>query len=402
MTLRKAIIVLTLGVAGTLMAAWNLRGSAAAAFDLAGKAALTSAAVGLAGLLVLMLLGRRPLITQMTVVTLSTVGSVAAGAVAARKSMYVHQDALSALAVVLFSSGTIGVLVGLYLGHRVAEGSAELTKLARGIGLGGRHVPVVEPPTEELADLARELELTARRLEESRARASTLEEARRELVAWVSHDLRTPLSRIRAVVEALEDGLVSDPEEVAEYHRRIRVEADRLSLLVDGLFELSRITSGSLRLELRPTRLGDLVSDLAGAFSALAETRGVRLEASLHGLSPIVNASMEHLERALSNLLDNAIRYSDPGSRVKVDVGATGDEAYFSVEDGCGGMTAEEQAGLFDTNVARNRARRSNSGTGLGLVIAKGLIDAHDGTIAVDNTRTGCRVMVNLPIAANS
>ncbi len=335
-------------------------------------------------------------------VTLTTVGSVAAGAVAARKSMYVRDDALAALAVVLLSSGTIGVLVGLYLGHRVAEGSAELTKLARRIGQGRHHVPVAELPTEELSDLARELELTARRLEESRARASALEEARRELVAWVSHDLRTPLSRIRAVVEALEDGIVSDPEGVAEYHKRIRVEADRLSLLVDGLFELSGITSGSLRLELRPTRLGDLVSDLAAAFSALAETRGVRLEAALHGTSPVVNASMEHLERALSNLLDNAIRYSSPGSRVKADIGVADGKAYFSVEDGCGGMTAEELAGLFETNVARDRARRANSGTGLGLVIAKGLIDAHDGTIAVENTHAGCKVMVNLPIVPNS
>jgi len=112
--------------------------------------------------------------------------------------------------------------------------------------------------------------------------------------------------------------------------------------------------------------------------------------------------SASSFERALSNLLDNAIRYSSPGSRVKADIGVADGKAYFSVEDGCGGMTAEELAGRFETNVARDRARRANSGTGLGLVIAKGLIDAHDGTIAVENTHAGCKVMVNLPIVPNS
>lgn len=398
MTLRKALSVLAVGAAGTLVAAWSLPGSAHAALVLAGKAAASSALVGVVGSLALMLLAKRPLSTQMTLVTLTTVGAVGAGALADRGSNYVGDDALAALAVMLFSSGTIGALVGLYLGHRVAEGSAELAAAARRIGQGESNVHVAAPPTEELATLARELERSSQQLAASHARAAALETSRRELVAWVSHDLRTPLSRIRVIVEALEDGIVSDPAEIADYHGRLRLEADRLSRLVDSLFELSRIASGSIELELRPISLGDLVSDLVAAFSPIAEAGEVVLHANLHGVSPIVSASMEHVERALSNLLDNAIRYTTRGSSIDIDVGRRDDHAYFAVSDRCGGLTADELERLFETRLPSGHARRPSSGTGLGLPIAKGLIEAHTGTITAENTTRGCRFVVTLPL----
>src|SRR5207253_6633093 len=112
--------------------------------------------------------------------------------------------------------------------------------------------------TAELDGLRRELTTTADRLAESRERERALERSRRELVAWVSHDLRTPLAGLRAMAEALEDGVATDP---ARYHHRIRVEADRLAALVDDLFELSRIQAGALRLTLERVPVADVVSD---------------------------------------------------------------------------------------------------------------------------------------------
>lgn len=397
MTARKALLIVLVGAVAVLVSASYLPGSIHAAIVLSAKATVSSMAVGLIGAGVLRALRGRPLTTQMTVVSLATVCAVAAGAIADRNSRYLGDNALAALAVMLSSSGTVGTLTCLYLGQRVAEGSAELTAAARRIGRGEAvHVP--EPPTEELADLARELEQASQRLEVSDAQRTALESARRELIAWISHDLRTPLGRIRALVEALEDEIISEPVEVADYHRRVRLEVDRLARLVDDLFEFSRITAGATNLDLQPTRLGDLVSDLVAGFSPIAHARDMTINAELHGTSPIVPASVEHIERALSNLIDNAIRYSNPGSTIKIETGQQRDRAYLSVSDGCGGMSAEELRQIIEDDFPRSRSPRANSGTGLGLAITRGLIEAHSGTIDSENTEHGCRILITLPL----
>ncbi len=400
MTLRRALGIILVGALGTLVASWSLRGSASSALLLIAKAGGAALAVGTLGTAALTLLRRRSFADQTTIVILTTVLAIAAGAVAAGRSMFVSPSPYSAMAVVLVSSGTVGLLTGLFLSHRMGQGSQRLAATARRIGIGGRAVSIPEPPTEELAKLAHELEAMSRRLEESRARATALDEARRELVAWISHDLRTPLARIRAVVEALEDGIMSDPAGVADYHRRLTAEADRLAHLVDGLFELSRINAQAVALEFGPVRLGDLVSDLVAAFLPIARKREITLQAELRGADPTVEASTEHLERALSNLLDNALRYSGDGAEVEVEVGSEEGTAYVAISDSCGGLTGEELSRMFDAGFAHERRRRSNSGTGLGLAVAKGLVEAQGGAIAVHNSGEGCRFVVTFSRAS--
>ncbi len=400
MTLRRALAIVATGMLGTLVASWTLRGSASSALLLIGKAGGAALAVGVLGTVALTVFSRRSLAAQTTIVIVTTLLAIAAGAVAAGRSMFVSPSPYSALAVVLVSSGTVGLLTGLFLSHRVGQGSRRLAAMAHRIGAGDRAMSVDEPPTEELAKLAHELESMSQRLEESRSRAAALDEARRELVAWISHDLRTPLARIRAVVEALEDGIVSDPAVVADYHRKLTAEADRLAQLVDGLFELSRINAQAVPLEFAPVRLGDLVSDLVAAFLPVARQRNITLQASLLGSDSTVEASAEHLERALSNLLDNALRYSSHGAKVGVEVGSAETGPYVAITDSCGGLTVEELGRMFDAGFVRERARRSNSGTGLGLAVAKGLVDAQGGAIAVNAHGSGCRFVVSLPRAA--
>ena len=194
--------------------------------------------------------------THVVIVALTTIGAVAAGAAVAAQAMFLANHDLHELFVILLAAGTAGVVVAMSLGRKMVEGSRSLGEVARRIGLGRTPEAIVRPSTAELAALATDLEQMSMRLDEARAREQALDASRRELVAWISHDLRTPLAGIRAMVEALEDGVVNDHDVVARYHRTLRLEADRLAQLVDDLFELSVIQAGALHLQMERASLG--------------------------------------------------------------------------------------------------------------------------------------------------
>ena len=403
MNARLATAILLLGALGIGLTALFVRDSTVDVLVLAGEAGGASVGVGAVVALVLWALRRSSITSQLVVVTLGTVVAVAAGALVSAQTMFAAERPYAAMTLVLVSSGTASVLIGLSLSERVRRESDSLARAARTLGSPGAVAPIAEPQTDELARLGHELALTARRLDESRAYAAQLDTSRRELVAWISHDLRTPLARIRAIVEALEDGVVTGPTDVSSFHSRLRTEADRLTALVDELFELSRINAGALRLDLQELELADLVSDLVVSFRPLADARGIELRAELHG-SPVVRASMEHIERAISNLLDNAIRYSREASIVAIDIGERGADAYVAISDSCGGISSEELGAIFDTSAIRRHGAHGDEGaaSGLGLAIAKGLIDAHEGSVSAEDANGGCRFTVTLPIAADA
>jgi signal transduction histidine kinase len=368
---------------------------------------LTAAAVGAAlgagvlGALLLYAARHRSIAAQNVLVALTPIGAVAAGAMAASHLMMVSSRPVAALGVVLISSGTVGILISLMLGARLRAGSRQLITVTRQIGNGDAWTPVERPPAEELATLARELEAMQFRLEQSRARERELEAARRDLVSWISHDLRTPLARIRAVVEALEDGLVAEPAEVSMYYGRLRAETGRLSALVNDLFELNRISAGDVVLELERARLADVVSDVVASFAVLADARGIALRAASPAVDPEVEISTTHFERALGNLIDNALRYSEAGGLVDVELvpGAFG--ALVAIEDSCGGMELGVLEGLLADPSTQGHFSRGGK-TGLGLAIAKGLLEAQGGKLAVERTERGCRFTIALPLASRA
>jgi signal transduction histidine kinase len=240
---------------------------------------------------------------------------------------------------------------------------------------------------------------------EARARERTLESSRRELVAWISHDLRTPLAGIRAMTEALEDGVVSSPDEIAEYTRNIRRETERLSSMVDDLFQLSRITAGALRLTLSAVPLGEIVSEALAAEGAGATRKGVRLAAAEDADWPVVQGSDAELGRVLRNLLSNAIRHTPPDGSVVVAAGVEGGEAWLRVDDGCGGIPEDEIDRVFDVAYRGTPARTpggEDAGGGLGLAVARGLIEAQSGRITAINHGPGCRFEVRLPVRSDA
>lgn len=363
----------------------------------AAGAALFAAAIGT---LVVILLRGRSIATQTAVVALSSVAAVGVGAAFAARAMFFNTHDLGALMVILVAAGTVGTVFALILGRRVALQSSFLSETARHIGAGGEPGGAPSGAALEFRTLAGDLAIMSQQLRAARDRERALDRSRRELVAWVSHDLRTPLAGIRAMAEALEDGVVEDPETVRRYHRTMRVEVDRLAGLVDDLFELSRINSGALRLQIEEVSLTDLVSDAIAAAAGMARNKGVRLEGRVTSEIPTIPLSEPEMARVLRNLLENAIRHTPTEGSVEIETGNEEGVAFVSVLDTCGGIPQDDIDRVFDLAFRGQSARTpdDHGGGGLGLAIARGIVEAHDGEIDVCNAGEGCKFTVRLPL----
>ena len=329
--------------------------------------------------------------------------AVVAGMLGTARAMFLSEHDFGVVLLVGVVAGVVALTVAVVVGGAFARWSAQLREDARRVG--ERAHPDSEPGgPAELRELSRELARTSERLAESRRREDELEGARRDLVSWVSHDLRTPLAGMRAMTEALEDGLAADP---ARYHRQIRAEVDRMVTMVDDLFELSQLHSGVLRLSPEPVLLGDLVSEAIAAADPLARRRGVRLDGSVtEGLR--VTADPDGLSRIVANLVMNAIRHTPSDGVVEIHGAAVADEVELTVTDGCGGLSEEVRGRVFEVGFQGESARTprhdaevgwgAGSGAGLGLAIVKGLVEAHQGRVEVENQPPGCRFRVLLPV----
>ncbi len=359
-------------------------------------------AVG-AGMIVLRLLAARSVATSLTVVTAVTVAATLGGIVVISMEMFIAgKDRDVALAVVAIA-GTAGFTVALLLGHRVSAASRLLLGAVKEVGRAGEYHPPRAVLPAELAGLSAELATAHGLLAQARDRERALEASRRELVAWVSHDLRTPLAGLRAMAEALQDGVVSDWQTVSRYHAQIRAETDRLTLMIDDLFELSRIHAGALRLTRQVIGLGDLIGDMLTSAEPLARASGVRLSTSVISEPPVWVDTAE-MGRAVLNLVANAIRHTPADGAVEVLAGAESGSAIVKVSDSCGGIPAEHLPRVFDVGFRGETARTpmAGGGAGLGLSIARGIIEAHHGRMTVRNVGDGCQFVIRLPLAAGA
>jgi signal transduction histidine kinase len=308
-----------------------------------------------------------------------------------------ERDAMLDLAAI---AGVAGLVVAVFVGRRLIRASRALSSAVQGVTDSGVYVPPQIILPAELRNLDVELTATHERLALARSRERALEASRRELVAWVSHDLRTPLAGLRAMAEALEDQVVIDPREVSQYHSQIRREVDRLTLMIDDLFELSRIHAGALRLSRRMTGLEDLVAEVVASADPVARAKGVRLTgAAVRGMPVYVDAA--EMGRALRNLVTNAIRHTPADGGVDVLAEVQGGLACVTVSDACGGIPPDDLPRVFDVAFRGESARTPGpqSGGGLGLSIARGIVEAHSGQIAVRNAGPGCQFLIRMPLA---
>ena len=358
----------------------------------------TSLLIAVVGLMLLGVVRHRSLQVSAVLIAVVPVAAVLAGALASAAAMFFSGHDLRVLMVVAVTAGSVAVGTALVLGRRVAAGSRSLGHATAGLSDGTYRSPAVTLPAE-LAALDRQLAEMSIRLENSRQRERALELSRRELVAWVSHDLRTPLAGIRAMAEALEDAVIDDPATIDRYHGRIRQEADRLTAMVNDLFELSRINASALNLELQDVSVADVLSDAVATAQPTAAAKGVTVVGELPQGTPRVAASVPELNRVMGNLVSNAVRHTPAGGQVRVTCEVDDLGVVIGVEDGCGGIPAEDLPRLFEVAFRGSAARTPGDagGAGLGLAIARGLVEAHGGTVEITNHGAGCCADVRLP-----
>jgi signal transduction histidine kinase len=316
--------------------------------------------------------------------------------------MFVEQHDLNlAILLMVFAAG-IAAAFGYFLSGSISERLTELAEGAARLSEGDLSTRIPVAGEDEVARLTRAFNTMAARLEAAAARAQADDDARRTLIAGASHDLRTPLASLRAMLDALADGVVGDPETTTRYLEQSRAEIARMSHLIDDLFELASLDAG-LPLAGEPGSLSDLISDSLAAFAARAAARDITLEGSVApGIDPVWMAA-DKIDRVLANLLDNALRHTPPGGFVRVRAALEDGMVRVTVGDSGPGIPPADLPQLFDAFFRgdRSRARGSDpadSGAGLGLAIAHRLIAAHGGTItAANNPTAGATITFTLP-----
>jgi signal transduction histidine kinase len=338
--------------------------------------------------------------------------------------MFISKDHdLPLLILLMLFAATVSLALGYALAQALAQRVTALHRGARALANGDLATRVNEAGGDELAALASEFNRMAAQLGAAAEERGRQESARRELIASISHDLRTPLTSLRVMTEALADGLVEDQATTTRYLATMRGQIGHLSSLIDDLFELAQIDAGALRLELQQASLADLVSDTIEGIQPQAAAKGVRLEGSVApGISPALIAPQK-IERVLYNLVTNALRHTPAGGRVTISVkpgdwglGIGGWESagaqpekpspqspvssiIVEVADTGEGIAPEDLPRVFEQFYRGEKSRsRATGGAGLGLAIARGIVEAHGGRIWVSSQpEQGTRVAFTLP-----
>jgi signal transduction histidine kinase len=299
-----------------------------------------------------------------------------------------HMGADVKILAVAAGSASAAVAAGLLLARSISVSVRRVSDSSRRLAAGDLAVRAPAGGAAEVAQLAASFNTMAAGIER-------LFDARRELVAWASHDLRTPVASMRAMLEAIEDGLAA-PE---DYLPTLREQVQALSVMIDDLFELARLDAGVLSLELRRTRVGDIVASALRVLGPEAAARRIELAAHVDGDAQAAVAP-EKIERVLHNLLTNALRHTPTDGSVAVHLERDGGEIVVRVEDTGEGLPAGAEASMFDRFWRADRAR-AGPGSGLGLAIARGIVEAHGGRIWAENRLGGgARVAFTLPAAS--
>jgi signal transduction histidine kinase len=354
--------------------------------ELAVLLALGTIAVGASAALLLRLLPALRLQLAglaLLAVILPLVGVLASGWVMFR--MHADTEVLAVSSAAAFSS----VLAALLLARWIRAPLERLREASASLAAGDLSTRASERGPAEVADVAHAFNAMADSIER-------LFEARRELVAWASHDLRTPLASMQAMIEAIDDGLA----EPSEYMPSLALQVRTLAGLVDGLFELARIDAGVLAHQMQQADLAQVIGTCVSGFQAEARAKRISLQGSADSDVPPVLCAPDQVQRVLYNLLANAIRHTPPDGSIAIVVSPRESDVTIAVEDTGVGVTSEAAERMFD-RFWREDSSRTSPGSGLGLAIARALVEAHGGRIWAENRPGGgARVAFTLPLGA--
>jgi signal transduction histidine kinase len=318
--------------------------------------------------------------------------------------MFLNEHDLTLATILLVFASGIAVAFGLFLSAAVTDKIVALSQGAVAIAQGRLRTRVAVDGRDEIAALARSFNLMAGQLEDAERKKQELDQLRRDLIAWVGHDLRTPLTAVRATVEALADGMVEDPDTRARYLRTAKREIGALSNLIDDLFDMAQLDTGGLKLDRAPNAISDLMSDTIERFRPMAEEKNIALSGlAAPGVDPVYMDARQ-ISRVLMNLVSNAVRYTPAGGRVTLHAYPARAGVVVELTDTGEGIRPEDMPHIFEQFFRGERSRsRATGGSGLGLAIVKAIVEAHNGQIRVESTvGKGTRFLITLPQTAQA
>ena len=313
--------------------------------------------------------------------------------------MVISGDAVAEIAAIVVAAGAVAIGGARLFAHQITDDVSAIGRGLDAVGRGERDVTIGTTAHDELCALAESANAMIRRLAaEEHARAQS-EDARRNLVAAVSHDLRTPITSLQLLTEAIGDDIV-DGEHRRAYVDRMRTHIGALSSLIDDLFELSRLEAGDITWSLHQVRLHELVEETIEAMRVQADAKGVRVTATLSDELTVARANPEKLQRVLFNLIQNAIRHTPADGSVVVRAEPSPGHVEIEVADTGTGIAADDRARVFTAFYRGGTdAARSGEGAGLGLAVSRAIVEAHGGRIWLADSARGTRVRFSLPAA---
>jgi signal transduction histidine kinase len=315
--------------------------------------------------------------------------------------MFASEHDLLLATVLLVFAGGIALILGYFLSSAVTERINLLKGAAEKLAQGDLQTRVPVNGRDEVAALSDAFNQMAEQLQAADQKQRELEKLRRDLITWVGHDLQTPLTSMRAILEALADGVVDEPEMVRRYLVTAQRDVMSLSALIDDLFQMSQLDAGGFPLHRALASLSDLVSDTLESFSQLARQQGVQLEGQVEPDVDPVSMDTQAIGRVLNNLIGNALRHTPGGGSVRVYARRTASGVDVTVRDTGEGIRSQDIPHIFERFYRGDAARSRNRGTvgsGLGLAIARAIIRAHGGDIQVESeSGKGTTFIFHLP-----
>ena len=397
-TIVLVVAVAAAGVIGTLIVAAALGVGAGERSDLLVLLVPAGIVTIIAAVLARSVLGRASMRARFVgVALLAAVIAIAnIGVLTLRMTVSEHDATL--VTVLLLYSAAAGVAGALAVARTSSSAVDRLGRAARRLGEGDLDARVGSLDAgPELDRLGATLDDMATKLQAAQQRERQAEAMRRDLITTVSHDLRTPLASLRAMVEAIDDGIVSDAASVTRYSGEMRRSVAQLSGMVDDLFELTQLDAGAIESETARADLEQLVADAMASVAVEAEAKGLNLVSAVDGVEGV--RCSPRLARVLQNLLSNAVRHTPADGTVRVEASRLGDHVHLSVEDDGHGIAPDDIPRVFDP-FFRGDPARSGPGAGLGLALAKRIVEALGGRISAETTRgSGARFAVELPLS---
>jgi len=295
-------------------------------------------------------------------------------------------DLQLATILLLFATG-IAMAFGYFFSSALTDRLSELRLAAQAIAAGKLGTRTALEGRDEIAELSRTFDEMSIRLEDAALKQQEADTIRRDLIAWASHDLQTPLASIRLTLEALSDGVIEEPATVARYLATAQREVSSLSNLIDDLFQLAQLDAGGISLQPGDYSLRDLVSDTLESFAASADLRQVRLSGQIEPGVDTIKMDPKNTGRVLNNLVANAVQHTPAGGFVEIRVSSDQDGIVVEVFDSGEGIQPEDLPLVFEKFFRSDKSRnRATGGAGLGLAIARGIVLAHGGRIWVEST----------------